>query len=87
MKKLLIICSLLFMGCYNKTPAKILKHPSLYGVPIVLDTKWDGNHPVQNWVMEVEFDTEFTDFQGRVWRLERDPSDENKVLFIVDVLK
>ena len=87
MKKLLIICSLLFMGCYNKTPSKILKHPSLYGVPIVLDTKWDGNYPVQSWVMIVDYDTEFTDFQGRVWHIERDPFDTNRVVFVVDVLK
>ena len=38
MKKLLVICSILLAGCYIQTPAKILKHPSLYGVPIIIDT-------------------------------------------------
>ena len=87
MKKLIVICSILLAGCYIQTPAKILKHPSLYGVPIIIDTQWDGNYPVREWIFKAEYGQEFTDFQNRVWRIEKDPFDTNIVVFIHDVLR
>ena len=86
MKKIIAICSLILAGCYNQTPAKIIKHPSLYGVPVVVDTKWDGNYPVQNWMFKARFGEEFTDFQGRVFKIEKDPYDTNSFIFTTKVL-
>lgn len=87
MKKLLIVCSILFSGCYNQTPAKIIKNPSMWGVPIIVDTQWDGEYPVREWVLPVKFNEEFVDIQNRVWWIEKNPKDSNSVIIKVDVLK
>ena len=88
MKKLLVVCLILLIGgCYVQSPAKILKHPSLYSIPLIVDTDWDGELPVRTWVFKTEYGTEIVDFQGRVWRIERDPFDTNSVMIIHDILE
>lgn len=87
MKKVIAICSVLLIGCYNQTPAKIIKNPSMWGVPIVVDTQWDGEYPVRQWELPVKFGEEFVDIQNRVWWIEENPQDSNSVIIKVDVLK
>ena len=88
MKKLLVVCLILLIGgCYVPSQAKILKHPSLYSIPLIVDTDWDGELPVRTWVFKTEYGTEIVDFQGRVWRIERDPFDTNSVMIIHDILE
>ena len=40
------------------------------------------------WIFKAEYGQEFTDFQNRVWRIEKDPFDTNSVIFnVTDVLR
>ena len=87
MKRVIAICSVLLIGCYNQTPAKIIKNPSMWGVPIIVDTQWDGKYPVRQWELPVKFGEEFVDIQNRVWWIEENPQDSNSVIIKVDVLK
>ena len=81
MKKIFFaLCFFSAIGCYNKIPRRVYKHPHMYVFDIWIESKWDKTYPVETWQSRLKLDETYKGWNEISYTISIDPKDSTQVI-------